>query len=68
MTTRDAFEDEPPFPEWETDEEVEREREPGTIGDFRGPYGYGRRAHGSDPEASYVFRPANRALRRRHPR
>jgi hypothetical protein len=25
-------------------------------GDFRGPYGYGRPAHKSDPEATYAFR------------
>ena len=23
--------------------------------DYRGPYGYGRRAHGSDPRAQYGF-------------
>jgi hypothetical protein len=27
----------------------------GGEGDFRGPYGYGRKAHGSDPLASYAF-------------
>ena len=26
-------------------------------GDFRGPYGYGRPAHKSDPNASYGFEP-----------
>lgn len=29
--------------------------EPEGEGDFRGAYGYGRPAHGSDPEASYGF-------------
>jgi hypothetical protein len=26
-------------------------------GDTRGPFGYGRPAHGSDPHATYVFSP-----------
>jgi hypothetical protein len=32
------------------------------AGDFRGRYGYGRAAHGSDPRASYGFQPVNRVL------
>lgn len=28
-------------------------------GDFRGPYGFGRRSHKSDPAAVYVFRPGS---------
>ena len=29
-------------------------------GDMRGPYGYGRPAHGSDPRAHYAFQPSMR--------
>ena len=35
---------------------------PAVQGDFRGPYGYGRRAHGSDPLASYAFNRNPRTL------
>jgi hypothetical protein len=28
---------------------------PAAEGDFRGPYGYGRAAHKSDPASSYIF-------------
>ena len=30
--------------------------------DFRGPFGFGRRAHGSDPHAYYQFCPPPRPL------
>lgn len=32
------------------------------TGDFRGPYGFSRPAHGSDPSATYVFEPRRRTL------
>ena len=31
------------------------ERASSGVGDFRGPYGYGRPAHKADPAAEYVF-------------
>ena len=43
-----------------------RERSPGPQpeGDFRGRYGFGRRAHRPDPDATYAFEPdANRKRR-----
>ena len=34
----------------------ERHLTPEPGGDFRGPYGFGRRAHRPDPNGHYVFR------------
>jgi hypothetical protein len=43
----------------------ERAQNPQPEGDFRGRYGFGRRAHRPDPDATYAFEPdANRRPRR----
>ena len=42
----------------------EREPAPQPQGDFRGRYGFGRRAHRPDPDATYAFEPDNNRKRR----
>ncbi|SEQ85521.1 hypothetical protein SAMN05216548_108102 [Faunimonas pinastri] len=41
---------------------IEESSVPDSRGDYRGAYGYGRRAHGSDPNASYGFQPSGKTL------
>ena len=42
----------------------ERNPAPQPEGDFRGRYGFGRRAHRPDPDATYAFEPDNNRKRR----
>jgi hypothetical protein len=42
----------------------ERRPTPQPEGDFRGRYGFGRRAHRPDPDATYAFEPDGRRPRR----